>query len=101
MVDAKLDTNQCQTSTENTKQTNKKQPANWTISRKAKLADLRNLFYPLYLALVKLDLEYCIQFWVPQIRNNTEKPEMIQRRHIKIVVGTEHMIHEVRLRKTG
>lgn len=56
MVDAKLNRNQWETFTENTKQTkqktttnqlsNQKAPANWDILRKAQLADLRNLFYP-------------------------------------------------------
>lgn len=45
MVDAKLNTNQWQTFTENTKQ-KKTQLANWDILRKAQLADSRNLCYP-------------------------------------------------------
>ena len=55
----------------------------------------------LYKTLVRLHLEYCVQFWSPHYQKDVEALERVQGRFTRMLPGLEGVGYEERLNKIG
>ena len=67
-----------------------------TITSKSKTIITR-----LYKALVRPQLEYCVQAWRPYLKKDIEKIEKVQRRATKLISECSNLSYEDRLKFTG
>ena len=61
----------------------------------------REVIQPLYCALMRTHMEYCIQTWDPQPKKNIELLEWVQSSAMKMIKGLENFPYGNRLRDLG
>ena len=71
------------------------------VHKKSTDSRLREVILPLYSALTRPRLDYCVQFWASQLKKDTDLLEGIQQRATKMIKDLEHHLYKERLGNLG
>ena len=63
-------------------------------TKKSMASGLKDVILPLYSALLRPHLEFCVQFWVPQFKKERKLLGRVQWRAAKMIKGLEHLLYD-------